>query len=69
MAEEILAPILGSLGLKVVKIPGLEGGVSDLKKVSKKLDVIDGLKKSVQEQLTALTTKENPQTNFKSIDV
>ena len=69
MAEEILAPILGSLGLKVVKIPGLEGRVSDLEKVSEKLDVIDGLKKSVQEQLTALTTKENPQTNFKSIDV
>lgn len=69
MATKILRPILGSLGLKVTNIPGLGGGVGNLTEALRKLDVMEKLKESAQEQFTVLTSKESPETNFKSVNV
>ncbi len=68
LATKILKPILNALGLKVDKIPGLDGGVGNLGKVLGNLNMVEKLKNSMMEQFAVLTTKEKPQTTFKKID-
>lgn len=68
MATKILKPILGALGLKVDKIPGLGGGVGNLGQVLGKLDVMEKIKKNIMGQFGVLTSNENPQTTFKKVN-